>query len=181
MEEKNRYLTGGVIFAALLLYRLYGLVRFVMIWATQNIYDAWVLTVSPRFSETLFIVHMICLALALIALIVMTRKSFRKNPPEKKAKSMFIFFYGFGILLPCVIRNAAVRVAPSGMILPILCVVLFAIAAWRVLPTKGEKQAEKPSEAEERKKRYYQDLYEQGVISPEEFQAMQEKIRNGQM
>ena len=41
MNQKTRYKIAGVIFAALLIYKLYGIGRFWILWFTEDPYQAW--------------------------------------------------------------------------------------------------------------------------------------------
>lgn len=99
MNQKTRYKIAGVIFAALLIYKLYGIGRFWILWFTEDPYQAWIMTGHRGTSAFWFGASVVCVILTLIPLIMLTISAF-KEKTNQKSKVRHMICYAIGVLVP---------------------------------------------------------------------------------
>ena len=196
MDKKARYKFAGIIFAALLVYQLYSLGRFFWTWITKNAYLAWLSLGVGRLSAFWFVVRIACVVCVLYPLIALTIGAFREKTNQKK-KKLYAWLYSVGMLVPWaqtissfyILRGGLFRISFFRQFLlmlirqykPLICVLLYLFALFKLMQTENEGKAAVAVENTNQKVEYYRDLLNQGVITEEEFHAMEDKIRRGEL
>lgn len=190
MNQKTRYKIAGVIFAALLIYKLYGIGRFWILCFTEDPYQAWIMTGHRGTSAFWFGASVVCVILTLIPLIMLTISAF-KEKTNQKSKVRHMICYAIGVLVPWamslspavfnyIVGPYALRII-WGQFRPVIFVALFAFALFKLMQTESEKKVAVAVEADNDKIKYYKGLLDQGVISADEFEDMKSKIKKGEL
>lgn len=195
MDKKARYKLAGIIFAALLVIRLYSLGKFFWIWITKDAYQAWLSLGVTRLPAIWFVARIACVVCVLYPLIALTISAFHEKTDQKK-KKLCAWLYCIGMLLPwaqsfsaflrygMVFKTSHLRVFFRVLFQqckPVVFVLLFLFALYKLMQTESEGKAAAAVGKTEEKVKYYRDLMNQGVITEEEFHAMEEKIRRGEL
>ena len=190
VNQKTRYKIAGVIFAALLLYKLYGIGRFWFLWFTEDPYQAWVMIGHYGTSVFWFVTSFVCVVLSLVPLIILTRSAF-KEKTNQKSKVRYMVCYAIGVLVPWASTfNRSVYALKYGsgafrvifaQFKPVIFVALFAFALFKLMQTEAENKVAVAVEINNEQINYYKDLLDQGVISADEFDDMKSKIQKGDL
>lgn len=196
MDKKARYKLAGIVFAALLVIRLYSLGKFFWIWITKDAYQAWLSLGVRELSVFWFVARIACVVCVLYPLIALTISAFHEKTNQKK-KKLYAWLYCVGMLLPWAqslsssLRFLGMVFKTSHLIVffrvlfqqckPVVFVLLFLFALYKLMQTESEGKAAAAVGKTEEKVKYYRDLMNQGVITEEEFRTMEEKIRRGEL
>ena len=188
MKQQTRYRLAFIIFIMLLLYKLYGISHFFWIWISQDAYQAWNSLGHWEVSVFWFITRIVCVVITLIPLVTLTISAF-KQKTNQRHKRLYAWFYVIGILVPWfgATKWAELRCPINPVFFnyfiiqgfPVICVLLFLFALYKLMQTKSEKGKEDALEADNKKIGYYENLLERKVITKDEFEDMKGKIKNG--
>ena len=199
MNQKTRYKMAGIIFAALLVYKLYEVGEFVFIWQKTRLFNAWLWITGQwdnplrRFTTLSANVVLVCIILALIPLVILTINAFKENTnPKSKVIHLVCYAVGvFGLWVqgfePKRVSYAISHISSYAMrylsrqFLPVISVVLFIFALFVLMQTASEKKETAIAETDNIKINYYKGLLDQGVISEDEFKEMKAKIKKGEL
>ena len=139
-----------------------------------------------------FVARIACVVCVLYPLIALTISAFHEKTNQKK-KKLYAWLYCIGMLLPWAqslssflrYRGVVFKISRLPVFFrmlfrqcrPLLFVLLFLFALYKLMQTESEDKAAAAVGKTEEKVGYYRDLMNQGVITEEEFRTMEEKIR----
>lgn len=170
MDRNKRYTLAGIIFALLLVYRVYS---FNLI--TQNIikglyYEPQYIYISGIIFEPFIICYFWCPVLCIISLLILSFIAFRRRN-SKRIKVICALMFVAGTLLPLYLLSLRL-IMPRTLVRILIIFILFFIALFRLMENEGDIKMEKHLQT-------YKDLLKKGVISASEYQDIERRMKGG--